>query len=312
MEFGWINVFGAAAVVLMMIPNVVYAFKNKNEKNLCKNKAMNVIEQIGRYSCIVLMWLPLFVWKFGFSSVELMAAYLIGNGALISSYIVVFALYIKKKSARRAMFLAVAPACIFLLSGITLNHPLLFGAALIFAVSHIYVTKKNIDGKNDLSAQGATDRPISEGELMENIETNDRAPKIQSGKIESFEVVTLRTSGMRAVTETEMKMNGDLAEVSRYWIRFDDGNDERVLESRVLCDKEKALKLLNDCRLLSWDGFYGNHPRGILDGTVFSLDAVVNGGKKISAHGSQNFPRHYDELTDGLYRLLKEEKEVQK
>ena len=34
MEFGWINVFGAIIVILMLIPNIVYAIKNKNEKNL--------------------------------------------------------------------------------------------------------------------------------------------------------------------------------------------------------------------------------------------------------------------------------------
>ena len=61
MEFGWINVFGAVIVALMMIPNIVYAVKNKGEKNLCTNRFMNVTEQIGRYGCIVLMWLPLLV-----------------------------------------------------------------------------------------------------------------------------------------------------------------------------------------------------------------------------------------------------------
>ena len=53
MVFGWINVFGAIIEILMIIPNIVYAIKNKNEKNLCTNRFMNVIEQIGRYACIV-------------------------------------------------------------------------------------------------------------------------------------------------------------------------------------------------------------------------------------------------------------------
>ena len=49
MEFGWINVFGAVFVILMLIPNIVYAIKNTGERNLCKNLFMNLIEQIGRY-----------------------------------------------------------------------------------------------------------------------------------------------------------------------------------------------------------------------------------------------------------------------
>ncbi len=98
MEFGWINVFGAVIVLLMMIPNIIYAFRNKDAKNLCTNHFMNTIEQIGRYACIILMWLPLLVWKFGFSSVLDMILYLIGNGCLLAAYWVIFACYLKRKT----------------------------------------------------------------------------------------------------------------------------------------------------------------------------------------------------------------------
>ncbi len=62
MKFGWINVFGAVIVILMMVPNIIYAIRNKDEKNKCMNRFMNMIEQIGRYACIILMWMPLWVW----------------------------------------------------------------------------------------------------------------------------------------------------------------------------------------------------------------------------------------------------------
>ena len=143
MEFGWINLFGGIIVVLMLIPNVVYALKNRGEKNLCANKVMNAVEQIGRYGCIVLMWLPLLVWKFGFRSVPEMLLYFVGNGALLLLYWLVFSRYLKKKTARRALALAVIPVCIFLLSGLLLRHWLLVGFALLFAVGHVYVTIEN-------------------------------------------------------------------------------------------------------------------------------------------------------------------------
>ena len=145
MKFGWINVFGAVIVILMMIPNVIYAIRNKDEKNLCTNRFMNTIEQIGRYACILLMWMPLLVRKFGFSSVYGLFLYLIGNGCLLTAYFVIFACYMKRKTAKRALLLAVLPACIFLLSGLLLRHFLLMGAALLFAVGHIYVTQKNAE-----------------------------------------------------------------------------------------------------------------------------------------------------------------------
>ena len=143
MEFGWINVFGAVIVVLMMVPNVVYAIKNKDEKNLCTNAFMNVIEQIGRYACIIFMWLPLLVWKFGFASVFEMDLYIAGNGALLTAYAIVFVLYMKHRSSKLALALAIIPSLIFLMSGILLRHWLLVGFAVLFAAGHIYVTTVN-------------------------------------------------------------------------------------------------------------------------------------------------------------------------
>jgi len=145
MKFGWINVFGAGIVVLMMIPNIVYAIRNKGEKNLCTNTFMNVLEQIGRYGCILLMWLPLLVWKFGFRSVQEMFLYLVGNGVFVAVYWAVSARYQKEKTRDRALALAILPACIFLLSGVILGHWLLVGFALLFAVAHLYVTMKNVE-----------------------------------------------------------------------------------------------------------------------------------------------------------------------
>ena len=147
MEFGWINLFGAGFVVLLLIPNIVYALKNRGEENLCDDRAMNLLEQIGRYGCIVLMWLPLLVWKFGFRSVPEMLLYFVGNGALLVAYWLVFARYMRKKTAKRALVLAVLPACIFLLSGLLLRHWLLVGFGLLFAVGHIYVTTINAKGE---------------------------------------------------------------------------------------------------------------------------------------------------------------------
>ena len=149
MEFGWINVFGAVIVVLMLIPNIVYALKNKGEKNLCANRFMNVVEQIGRYACIVLMWMPLLVWKFGFASVLDMMLYMACNGLLLAAYWIAFAFYMKRRTVRLALVLAVLPSCIFLLSGILLQHWLLVAFAILFAIGHIYVTYKNAILIND-------------------------------------------------------------------------------------------------------------------------------------------------------------------
>ena len=144
MIIGPINLLGLAVVVLMLIPNIIYAIKNRGGKNLCTNKLMNLTEQIRRYGCIVLMCLPLGIRKFGFHTLADLFIYLGGNVMLLAAYWVVFALYLKKKTQRRAMALAVIPCCIFLLCGITLWHWLLVMFGAIFAMAHIYVTKKNL------------------------------------------------------------------------------------------------------------------------------------------------------------------------
>ena len=143
MKFGWINVLGAGVVALMLIPNIVYAVKNREEKNRRGNRLLNAVEQVGRYACIVLMWMPLLVWEFGFAGAAEMLLYTAGNGALLAVYWFTFARYLKEKTKPRALILAIVPSCIFLMSGLLLRHWLLVGFALLFAAGHISLTLKN-------------------------------------------------------------------------------------------------------------------------------------------------------------------------
>ena len=129
-----------------------------------------------------------------------------------------------------------------------------------------------------------------------------------SEKIESFEIVTLRLSGMRFTVEYEIVTNGKKAEVTEYEIRYEKKEDKRVPKRKTVCSVDKVLTLLNDCELVSWDGFVGNHPKDVKDGTMFSLKATVNSGRKISAHGSETFPKHFREFRNGLNTLLTQNK----
>ncbi len=143
MEFGWINLFGLIFVILIMIPNIVYAVRNKKQNiqhNL--NKIIIILEQVGRYSCIILMFLPLFVWEFGFKTATLMVLYLIINVCLILGYYVYWFLYSKRKSKIHGLILAIIPTCIFMISGILLSHWLLFASSIIFGFAHFYITYK--------------------------------------------------------------------------------------------------------------------------------------------------------------------------
>ena len=139
----WLNLFGLIIVVLLLIPNIIYAVKEKNRENRCTNKFMNILEQIGRYGSMFLMVFNIGLAEFGFLSVEAFIVYLIGNILLIVSYWLIWVLYFRKKTYWKQTVLAVIPTGIFLMSGITMLHFLLIIFAVIFGIAHLYVTSKN-------------------------------------------------------------------------------------------------------------------------------------------------------------------------
>ena len=69
MYFGWLNGLNLISVILMLIPNIINAMHNKNVMNKCANRLMNLLEQVGRYGCMLFMVLPIGSDEFGFYSV---------------------------------------------------------------------------------------------------------------------------------------------------------------------------------------------------------------------------------------------------
>lgn len=141
-EINWINIFGLIIVIIMLAPNILYGIKFSNVKNKCENKYMNILEQIGRYSSMLLMCIN--VTDYGFASVELYLIYLLGNATLLIIYYVAWVIFFIKQGKAVKLCLAIVPSIIFLLSGVTLNSILLCIAGVMFAIGHIFVTVKNL------------------------------------------------------------------------------------------------------------------------------------------------------------------------
>ena len=141
--FGWLNLYGLILVLLLLIPNIIYALKHRGEENRCQNRLMNILEQIGRYGCMFLMVFNIGLAEFGFASVGAFIIYLFGEIILMLAYWIIWGLYFKKETYRKQMALAVIPTVLFILSGITMLHFLLIIFSVIFGVAHIYVTGKN-------------------------------------------------------------------------------------------------------------------------------------------------------------------------
>lgn len=141
----WFNPFGMVAMVIIMIPNIVYAAKRKyGFDNIYQNQAIIILEQIGRYGCFVTMIFNVPFTVFGFCSDIVFAVYISANAALILVYCIIFIVCFRKNSLFRAIALSVLPSAVFLISGILCRSVLLTIFALIFAPCHITLSCKNV------------------------------------------------------------------------------------------------------------------------------------------------------------------------
>ena len=141
---GWINIFGLVFMVIIMIPNVVFALKCRDGfENRQKNKIIEVLEQVGRYGCFAFMLINIPGTWFGWASDEAFALYLIVDAVLVTAYCVIWAVCFKKNSVFRALSLSVIPSVIFLFSGIMSRSVLLMISAIVFAPCHILISYKN-------------------------------------------------------------------------------------------------------------------------------------------------------------------------
>ena len=141
---GQINIFGLVFMVIIMIPNVIFALKCRDGfENRWENKFVEVLEQIGRYGCFAFMVINIPKTWFGWASDEAFALYLIVDAVLVTAYCVIWTVCFKKNSVFRALSLSIIPSVIFLFSGIMSRSVLLMISALIFAPCHILISYKN-------------------------------------------------------------------------------------------------------------------------------------------------------------------------
>lgn len=139
----WINVFGLMFVAVMMIPNILYVLlRRPGFRSAWRNKAVECIEQLGRFGCIFFMIINLPGTWFGWWSDEAFAIYLIVDTALILLYSAIWAICFRKPSLFRALTLSILPSILFLFSGIMSRSIPLIASSLLFTPSHILISYK--------------------------------------------------------------------------------------------------------------------------------------------------------------------------
>lgn len=140
----WFNIFGFSFIAVIMLPNILYALKIKNNVNRATHsKAVEIIEQIGRYGCIAFMIFNIPSTWFGWWSDNIFAIYLIVNGILAILYCALWVILWNKNNLFKSFALSIIPVIIFLFSGITSRSILLIISSLLFTPTHIYISIKN-------------------------------------------------------------------------------------------------------------------------------------------------------------------------
>ena len=142
----WFNVFGLVFITVIMIPNIIFAVNHKDAfENRNQNKAIEIIEQIGRFGCFGFMIFNIPSTWFGWWSDEAFAIYLLVDALLIVLYLTLWIVCWRKNNVFRALALSIIPSVIFLFSGIMCRSLLLIISSLLFAPTHIFISYKNAD-----------------------------------------------------------------------------------------------------------------------------------------------------------------------
>lgn len=142
----WLNIFGLIFIIIIMIPNIMFAIKCKDGfVNKWQNKLVELLEQIGRFDCFGFMIINIPGTWFGWWSDEAFAGYLIVNVVLIVLYCAIWLMCFRKNTVFRALALSILPSIIFLFSGIMSRSVLLIIASMIFAPCHILISYKNAE-----------------------------------------------------------------------------------------------------------------------------------------------------------------------
>jgi len=137
------NIYGLIIMAIVMIPNIIFAIKEKNFESKYHNKVVEIIEQIGRFGSMGLMIFNIPLLEFGYWFNNGKIVYMALTGVLAVLYCFVWFLYFRKSTMEKAMSLAIIPTIIFLFSGIVQGKVLLIITAILFGIGHIIITYNN-------------------------------------------------------------------------------------------------------------------------------------------------------------------------
>lgn len=139
------NFYGLAIIAILLIPNIIYGIKHRGDEVWSyKNKLVEILEGLGRFGCIIFMLYNGTSKYLNFWFKSGLTVYLSVNGGLCALYLIFWGVCWNRNDLLKALSLSIIPSLIFLFSGIAISNVCLIIFSLFFAVSHIFISCKNI------------------------------------------------------------------------------------------------------------------------------------------------------------------------
>lgn len=142
-RMSWFNYIGLIIIVAIMIPNVIRSAKTKNPKNVGILKLITVGENLGRFGSIFFMIFNIPHTWFSFFLPNGLTIYIVTNAILVGAYLFFYVVFWNTDRLSKALFLSIIPSIIFLFSGIMITSIPLIIFAILFGVTHIYISVYN-------------------------------------------------------------------------------------------------------------------------------------------------------------------------
>lgn len=140
----WFNYYGLIFIAIIMIPNIIFAIIHRDAfTNNYKNKTVEILEQVGRYACLVLMIFNIPYTYFNFWFENALTVYLLVNAILCAVYLIFWIICWDQNGKIKALSLSIIPTVIFLFSRIVVANIPLIVSAVLFGVNHILLSLKN-------------------------------------------------------------------------------------------------------------------------------------------------------------------------
>lgn len=142
----WFNYYGLTAVIIILVPNIILALTDKAAfENKVNCKTLLIVEQIGRYGCMLFMTFNVPYTYLGFWCNNALTVYLTVGGTILILYCLGWVIFRKSKRLTKMLWLSITPTLLFLFCGIALASAPLIVCAVLFGIGHITISCKNAD-----------------------------------------------------------------------------------------------------------------------------------------------------------------------